>query len=82
MKRIKKLIYVLIASLSLSVVAPSPIAHVSHAPVTIQAKSSTVYVTPTGKKYHKKKCGNGTYRKSTLAKAKKAGLTPCKKCYR
>ena len=43
--------------------------------------SKTVYITRTGKRYHyDSKCGNGTYYKSTLAQAKKAGLTPCQKC--
>jgi hypothetical protein len=48
--------------------------------VTASAEAS-VYVTPTGKKYHKKKCGNGTYTKVKISKAKARGLTPCKKCY-
>lgn len=43
--------------------------------------STVVYVTPTGKRYHKNNhCNNGKYTKSTLAEAKKRGLTPCKKC--
>jgi hypothetical protein len=81
LKRIKKLVYVIIASLSLSIALPTPSINQVSAPVIVQAKTTTVYVTPTGKKYHKKKCGNGKYTKSTLEKAKKAGLTPCKKCY-
>lgn len=84
MKQIKrfKFFYVFIASLVLSITVPSPVDyHFSNAPVTVQAKSTNVYITPTGKKYHKKKCGNGTYTKTTLKKAKAAGLTPCKKCY-
>ncbi|MDF2590205.1 MAG: hypothetical protein K0S41_4046 [Anaerocolumna sp.] len=82
MKRIKKLIYSFIISLSLVTISPVSIAGYHNGTVIeVQAKSQTVYVTPTGKKYHKKKCGNGTYTKSTLDKAKKAGLTPCKKCY-
>jgi hypothetical protein len=80
LKRIKKLIYVIIASLSLSIVIPPPVNYHS-SPIIVQAKTTTVYITPTGKKYHKKKCGNGTYTKATLEKAKKAGLTPCKKCF-
>lgn len=48
--------------------------------ITASAET-TVYVTPTGKKYHKKKCGNGKYTKEKLSKAKDRGLTPCKKCY-
>lgn len=82
MKRIRKFLYIIISSLSLAVVIPSPISYSAISPViAVQAKSTTVYVTPTGKKYHKKKCGNGTFKKSTLEKAKKSGLTACKKCY-
>lgn len=41
----------------------------------------TVYVTETGKRYHYlNNCGNGTYYKTTLSKAKERGLTPCQKC--
>ena len=41
----------------------------------------TVYVTPTGKRYHfDPNCGNGDYSATTLSKAKAMGLTPCKKC--
>ena len=42
---------------------------------------TTVYVTKTGSKYHKKKCGNGNFYQSTLSAAKARGLTPCEKCY-
>lgn len=42
---------------------------------------TTVYVTPTGSKYHTHKCGNGTYTESSLDAAKSRGLTPCKKCF-
>ena len=40
-----------------------------------------VLVTPTGSKYHKRKCGNGNFSQSTLANAKARGLEPCSKCY-
>ncbi|MDU2104811.1 MAG: hypothetical protein E7E96_10300 [Enterococcus faecalis] len=43
--------------------------------------SATVLVTPTGSKYHARKCGNGTYTATTLADAQARGLTPCSKCY-
>lgn len=48
---------------------------------TTQAVGSHVYITPTGKKYHARKCGRGTYRKVTIKEAKAKKLTPCKKCY-
>lgn len=44
-------------------------------------KAKIVYITRTGECYHTHKCGNGTYYKSTLKKAKSYGLRPCKKCY-
>lgn len=40
-----------------------------------------VMVTPTGKKYHTHKCGNGNYSEATLDEALARGLTPCAKCY-
>ncbi|WP_430616088.1 hypothetical protein IGI71_000176 [Enterococcus sp. DIV1279b] len=45
-----------------------------------QAQTS-VLVTPTGSKYHTRKCGNGTYTPATLAEAQSRGLTPCAKCF-
>jgi len=82
MKRLKRSLYALIISLSLVLVSPESIAGIqTNVTTEVQAKSTTVYVTRTGKKYHKKKCGNGTYTKSTLEKAKARGLTKCKKCY-
>lgn len=43
--------------------------------------SRTVYVTPTGKKYHyDNSCNGGSYSASTLDKAISMGLTPCNKC--
>ena len=45
------------------------------------AQGQTVYVTPTGSKYHTHKCGNGTYSPATLEEAQSRGLTPCAKCY-
>lgn len=48
------------------------------APVT---NGQTVYVTPTGKRYHlKASCAGKNATASTLSKAKARGLTPCKKC--
>ena len=48
---------------------------------TVSKKSTTVYVTPTGERYHYSgSCNGGTYIASTLEKALARGLTPCKKC--
>ncbi|WP_086314636.1 hypothetical protein A5821_002219 [Enterococcus sp. 7F3_DIV0205] len=46
-----------------------------------QGTGQTVLVTPTGSKYHNRKCGNGTYTPATLEEAQARGLTPCSKCY-
>lgn len=46
-----------------------------------KSQSATVYITPTGKRYHySSSCNGGKYYKSTLSEAKSKGLTPCKKC--
>ncbi|MDO5479245.1 MAG: hypothetical protein Q4G23_08800 [Clostridia bacterium] len=43
--------------------------------------SGTVYVTPTGKRYHlSPTCGGKNSKASTLDAALQRGLTPCKKC--
>lgn len=46
-----------------------------------QSNSRTVYVTPTGKRYHyDDNCNGGTYTPTTLDDAISRGLTPCGKC--
>lgn len=46
-----------------------------------QTKSQTVYVTPTGKRYHySSTCGGKNSTATTLDNAKARGLTPCQKC--
>ena len=56
----------------------------STATAPVQAEENeqmTVYYTKTGKRYHyKNPCGNGNFSPTTLAEAKKMGLTPCQKC--
>ncbi len=42
---------------------------------------TTVYVTPTGSKYHTHACGRGNFYTSTLSSAQSRGLTPCSKCF-
>lgn len=47
----------------------------------IPTQSRTVYITPTGKRYHyDSNCNGGTYIRSTLQEALRRGLTPCNKC--
>ncbi len=56
----------------------------STATAPVQAEENeqmTVYYTKTGKRYHyENPCGNGNFSPTTLAEAKKMGLTPCQKC--
>jgi len=48
---------------------------------TQKSNSRTIYVTPTGKRYHyDDSCNGGHYTESTLEEALSRGLTPCKKC--
>ena len=53
----------------------------STAGISSLTNSSVVYITATGSKFHKKKCGSGTYKKTTYGKVKNTKLTPCKKCF-
>lgn len=61
------------------VVTPAPEPDPDPAPA--QETGRTVYITPTGSKYHyDNNCNGGTYIASTLGEAKSMGLEPCKKC--
>ncbi|PCE02353.1 hypothetical protein CKY11_01370 [Enterococcus hirae] len=46
-----------------------------------QNNQQTVLITPTGKKYHNRACGNGNYSPATLQEALSRGLTACEKCF-
>ena len=91
MKRIKNYVLSVLIALSISSVSISgmiPYQNDTATTITSEAKvkkkvkkTITVYITRTGSCYHTHKCGNGTYYKSTLKKAKSYGLRPCKKCY-
>ncbi|WP_261806159.1 DNA/RNA non-specific endonuclease [Lapidilactobacillus luobeiensis] len=48
---------------------------------TTTPTGQVVFVTPTGKRYHKYAHGNGTFTKTTLQDAKSQGLTPCQVCW-
>ena len=50
-------------------------------PQSTTNNSKTVYVTPTGKRYHfSSTCGGKNSSATTLSQALARGLTPCKKC--
>lgn len=59
MKRIKKLLISLVITASIMVVTPDFVPFTSISTSTVQAKTTYVYRTRTGTKYHLKKCGNG-----------------------
>lgn len=59
--------------------APAPAKQETPTPPEPDVKM--VLVTPTGKRYHSRVCGNGNFTEATLEHAKSRGLTPCKKCY-
>lgn len=47
----------------------------------VDSTPSTVYVTPTGKRYHySSSCAGKNAQSSSIANAKSRGLTPCQKC--
>lgn len=48
---------------------------------TAAKPGSHVYITKTGKKYHAKKCGNGTFTRVSIKDARVKKLTPCSKCF-
>lgn len=49
--------------------------------VTVKKLAHTIYVTPTGEKYHyDPHCNGGTYIKSNMEEVRRRGLEPCKKC--
>lgn len=53
----------------------------SKTPEVDEAETITVYITPTGTRYHyDDTCNGGKYIESTLKEALSFGLTPCKKC--
>lgn len=81
MKRLKRLLFTFIIAVSLINLSPISTVVTNSNIIEVQAKSNSVYITKTGTKYHSRKCGSGSYSKTTLEKAKKAGLKPCKKCY-
>lgn len=63
----------------------TPVEHPTASPtptvIPTENTSRTVYVTKTGKRYHyDSQCNGGSYYASTLAEAKRRGLTPCNKC--
>ena len=44
-------------------------------------KKEQVYITPTGSKYHQRKCGSGTYYPIDKQEAIDKGYEPCSKCW-
>lgn len=46
-----------------------------------EEQAEQVLVTPTGAKYHLRKCGRGSYSYVSIDEAISRGLEPCSKCY-
>lgn len=60
---------------------PTPIPTPQPTPEPTPTQNRTVYITPTGRRYHYDgNCNGGTYIPSTLQEALRRGLTPCSKC--
>jgi hypothetical protein len=81
---VKKLISLLVLVCSLLFVAP--VTHVAQQPnvqLADDPQSTTVYITQTGKKYHKDGCRylSQSKIKTTLKEAKANGFTACKVCH-
>ncbi len=43
--------------------------------------NQNVYITQSGSKYHRGKCGRGNFFEASLQEAQSRGLEPCSKCY-
>lgn len=62
---------------------PSEVDPEPDATIPVSGFNGTIYITPTGRRYHYDgSCNGGTYIPSTLEEALKLGLTPCDKCVR
>jgi hypothetical protein len=82
---VRKLISFFVLLAALAFVAP--VRHIVAQQPTVQLaqdpQSTTVYITKTGKKYHKDGCRylSQSKIKTTLKEAKANGYTPCKVCH-
>jgi hypothetical protein len=80
----KRLFFAIAFFVSLVIFVPGPIVLAQpHAlQQTEDPKTTTVYITRTGKKYHRAGCRYLSHSqiKTTLAEAKANGYTPCKVC--
>ena len=58
--------------------------HVTQNNISPDDKSETVYVTASGKKYHKNGCSylTSTQRSVSLTEAQSKGYTPCSRCFK
>ena len=78
----RRLIAVLVLLLSLLTPLPAASAQRPAAPLTVQQKDCTVYITRTGKRYHREGCRylRGGAVAMTREEALKRGLSPCRVC--
>lgn len=77
----KNLFFLLVVTLCVSFSGFAP-ANFTHENITDIAKEQVVYITKTGKKYHKSSCHylKRSKIKTSKSKAQKQGYTACKVC--
>ena len=80
-KRILVICLVLAMMLDVTGVATTDLSSTQTTISLAKKKKKMVYITATGRCYHRTPCGSGTYYKVTLKRARELCLDPCKKCY-
>lgn len=73
--------YIILEKISDDTTIETTVKETTTTAATTADTSPVVFITPTGEKYHyDSTCNGGTYKSSTLNKAKRMGLEPCNKC--
>lgn len=78
----KNFFFLFVVSLWISFSGFAPVAESQPLVGTVATKEQVVYITKTGKKYHKGSCRylKNSKIKTTKSKAQSQGYTPCKVC--
>ena len=76
------LFFVSVLAFNTAGISAQPVARTASESVRAEVKEDTVYVTRTGKKYHREGCVHLRQSKISISrkKAKESGYTPCKHC--
>ena len=79
---IRRLLLLGTVLVSLALPGALPVHTARPSPGSAQTKECVVYVTRTGKRYHKAWCSSLRYSKfkTTKAEAERLGYTPCRRC--